>query len=221
MSLGRYFFLFLIYSIIGWLMEGLFIFIEHKKIVNRGFLIGPYCPIYGIGGLLITLFLPKSIDPFSLFLKSMVICGFLEYFTGYLLEKIFHAKWWDYSNKKFNINGYICLENLVLFGVGACLIVYLINPFLIGFLQKIPNIINLSLLISLSIIFVIDIIISIKLVTSLKVEYKQSKNFALEGITTKDVKKMLNLNSLVYRRFMSSFPSINKLFMDLISRITK
>ena len=122
--------LFFIYAFIGWLMEVCFTFITDHKLVNRGFLIGPLCPIYGHGCLLILLFLKKFADePITLFFMAMLICSLLEYFTGYLLEKIFKARWWDYSNRKFNINGRICLETLIPFGILGLLIVLIINPF--------------------------------------------------------------------------------------------
>lgn len=222
MELSSYFLLFLIYALIGWILEGISIYTEHKRIVNRGFLIGPYCPIYGIGAILITILLESSAaDPLALFLKSIVICAFLEYFTGYILEKIFHAKWWDYSEKKYNINGYVCLENLVLFGIGACLIIYIINPFVIGLLISIPSNISSIIAIILLVSFISDLIISIKIVASLKFEYKQNKNFAIEGVPNKDIKNILRERSVLYRRFMDSFPPIQKTFIDAINKLTK
>ena len=113
-----YFLLFIIYAIIGWCMEVICKLIQYKKFVDRGFLIGPYCPIYGVGALLITLFLNKyTQDPVVLFVMAVVVCGVLEYLTSYFMEKIYHARWWDYSSKKFNINGRICLSNLIAFGI--------------------------------------------------------------------------------------------------------
>lgn len=222
MNLSKYFLLFLIYAFIGWVLEGISIFLDHKKVVNRGFLIGPYCPIYGVGGILITILLKESAsDPLSLFLKSIVICAFLEYFTGYILEKIFRAKWWDYSDRKYNINGYVCLENLVLFGIGACFTIYIINPFFIKLLIGIPNNITQGLAIYLLIVFIVDMIISIKVVASLKSDYKQKKQFAIEGVPNKDVKKVLREKSVLYRRLMDSFPPIRKSFVDAINKLTK
>lgn len=117
-----YFMLFFIYAILGWIIETTLVSIEKRKFVNRGFLIGPYCPIYGFGGLAITILLKNyTKDPIVLFLMAVIICGTLEYFTSYIMEKIFKARWWDYSAKKYNINGRICLENLEYWDVWLCM----------------------------------------------------------------------------------------------------
>lgn len=115
-SIEIYYLLFFIYSVIGWIIEVTNIFITKKKFINRGFLIGPYCPIYGFGGILMTILLEKYYENIILtFIFSIFICAMLEYFTSYLLEKIFNARWWNYSNRKFNINGRICFGNLIIF----------------------------------------------------------------------------------------------------------
>ena len=130
--------LFLIYSFIGWLTEVSAFLISDKKFVNRGFMVGPVVPIYGTGGILITLFLTRYYnEPVTLFCMAVIVCSILEYFTSYLMEKLFKTRWWDYSNKKFNINGRICLSNLVLFGIMGLVMIYLVNPFLINILNKI------------------------------------------------------------------------------------
>ena len=104
-TVETYLLLFFIYSNAGWLMEVIGKLIEKKKFINRGFLIGPYCPIYGHGAILITILLEKyTNDPIALFIMGVVICSILEYLTSYFMEKIFHARWWDYSRYKFNIN---------------------------------------------------------------------------------------------------------------------
>ena len=103
-DLKIYFLLFIIYSVVGWIIEIIDVAILNKKIVNRGFLIGPYCPVYGVGALLMLIFLNKYVyDPFILFCMSFLICGILEYLTSYIMEKLFKARWWDYSSNKFNL----------------------------------------------------------------------------------------------------------------------
>ena len=90
------FLLFITYSIIGWIIEIIHIYLHTKKMANRGFLIGPYCPIYGIGTVIMTyIFNNSSDDLFGIFAKSMIICALLEYTTSYILEKIFNKRWWD------------------------------------------------------------------------------------------------------------------------------
>ena len=97
-----YVLVFFIYAFAGWIMETISISIRNKKFVNRGFLIGPVCPIYGYGVVLVSLLLQKyQNDIIVTFFMSIIICGFLEYFTSYFMEIIFKARWWDYS--KFSI----------------------------------------------------------------------------------------------------------------------
>ena len=164
-------YIFFIYSFLGWCMEsfGSIINPKVKKFVNRGFLIGPYCPVYGFGVVLISFFLGKyQDDPSTVFVLSIFVCGILEYFTSWILEKIFGARWWDYSNQKYNINGRICLETLIPFGLfGMCTLCF-INPFIVDKLSLIPYFIYNIVAIVLSVIFVIDGIISFCIIKSLK-----------------------------------------------------
>ena len=98
-QIENFFLIFLIYSFGGWLIESIGNLITKKKFVNRGFLIGPYCPIYGLGVILITLLLSRyKEDLIVLFFLSAILCGILEYFTSFFMEKLFKARWWDYSN---------------------------------------------------------------------------------------------------------------------------
>ena len=100
---SKYILLFFIYSVLGWCLENISQFIEYHKLTNRGFFIGPYCPIYGVGATLLHLLLSSyAKDPIVLFLLSIIVCATLEYFTSWLMEKLFKARWWDYSNKKYN-----------------------------------------------------------------------------------------------------------------------
>ena len=132
--------LFFIYSVLGWIVEVIDIFIKTHKLSNRGFLIGPYLPIYGSGCILIIILLNNQTnDLISLFLKSMIICSILEYFTSYIMEKIFKTRWWDYSDRKYNINGRICLVNMFFFGILGCILLYIINPFFTSFLLMINS----------------------------------------------------------------------------------
>ena len=133
MNIKIYFLLFIIYSFIGWLMETTLKSYEAKKFINRGFLIGPYCPIYGCGCILIILLLKKYEPyPLGLFCMSVVICTILEYLTSYFMEKLFNARWWDYSKRKFNINGRVCINTMIPFGILGTLMMYFINPFFTG-----------------------------------------------------------------------------------------
>lgn len=101
--------LFFIYSLIGWLMEVLLTLYNEHKFVNRGFLLGPCCPIYGFGCIILYLLLkPYTNNVIVLFILTLFTCSVIEYITSYFMEKIFHLRWWDYSNLKYNLNGRIC-----------------------------------------------------------------------------------------------------------------
>ena len=165
-SIAINFILFIIYSFLGWLVEVINCSIVEKKLVNRGFLISPICPIYGCGALLITLVLSNYKDDwFVVFCMAVILCGLLEYFTSWLMEKIFHARWWDYSKNKFNINGRICLETMVPFGILGLVIIYILNPFFYNILNLIPTNIAEIVSIILLIILIIDSIVSFNVIS--------------------------------------------------------
>ena len=200
-----YFTLFIIYAFLGWLMETIYCYFCTKKLVDRGFLIGPVCPIYGLGCLGIIVLLRKyHSDPLVLFVLAMIICSFLEYFTSYLMEKLFKARWWDYSDKKFNINGRICLENIVAFGVLGLLLINFINPFILSILNKINvNVLNIISIV-IFVIFLVDNIISFKVISGFKKVAKSIKKDSTEEITTK-VRELLTKKGGLYRRLVSAF----------------
>ena len=109
-KLVYYFIYFFVFSVVGYICEVTYVYICNKKLVNRGFLHGPYIPIYGNGAIFITLALGQCKNVILVFLGSMLICSILEYVTSYVMEVIFHNRWWDYSKQKFNINGRVCLN---------------------------------------------------------------------------------------------------------------
>lgn len=203
----KYILLFFIYSFFGWLMEVICYLIEHKKLVNRGFFIGPYCPIYGCGGLLIVFLLNSYVDDFKvLFIMTIVLCSSLEYFTSFLMEKLFKARWWDYSDKKFNLNGRICLETTLPFGVVGCLVTYVLNPFFSELITSSPVIIIKILAIGLVILFIIDNIVSFKVISNLKLASLNIKKDNTEEIT-KRVKEVLSKKNSFTKRLVDAFPN--------------
>ncbi|HAH63753.1 MAG TPA: hypothetical protein DCL73_16830 [Treponema sp.] len=156
--LSRLFLIFLLYSFIGWCCEVLYvgIFYEHK-FVNRGFLHGPVCPIYGYGGLIIML-LPHEVKSswITLFVSAMVLCSAVEYFASWEMEKMFKMKWWDYSDHKFNIKGRICLLNSVLFGVMGIISVHFVQPVVDRFVLKLNDTSTVYLAAGFGVVFIID-----------------------------------------------------------------
>ena len=154
--------LFTIYSLLGWICESAACSIEAKKFINRGFLNGPFCPIYGVGALLIV----KLLTPFSgnlaaLFIAALLLTSVLEYLTGFLLEKLFHAKWWDYSHRRFNLQGRVCLGNALVFGVMGVAAVHLIHPLILRLLGMIPAFLSPFLAGGLAVYFIADTAVTV------------------------------------------------------------
>lgn len=201
------FLLFIIYSVTGWIIEVIATYPDTKCFVNRGFLIGPYCPIYGNCAIAMILLLHNIKDPILLFILSIIICSVGEYVTSYLMEKIFHARWWDYTKNKFNLNGRICLVNSLAFGVLGFLLIKFVNPFVVGLITKLsPSMMNI-LFYTILILFLIDNVISFKVIFKIKnmsVKYVHLDN--TKEITEK-VKKILSDNVLAKRVF-KAFPNI-------------
>ncbi len=139
LTLCRLFLWFLFYSFAGWVYESTLCSITERKWVNRGFLYGPLCPIYGSGAVLILLALGRLTNPLVLFLSGMTLCSILEYAVSWLMEKLFHARWWDYSHMRFQLNGRICLLGAVVFGLFAMVLVLWIHPAVYRMTLLIPD----------------------------------------------------------------------------------
>lgn len=124
-----YYLYWLIYAFFGWIIETTYVSVPQKRFVHRGFLYGPIIPIYGFGALSILLILmPYSKHPLFIFILGVLLTSFLEYVTSYVMEKIFNMRWWDYSERKFNLNGRVCLRNSILFGLLSLALVEFIHP---------------------------------------------------------------------------------------------
>lgn len=160
---------FLIYSFLGWVMESIFRSIMEKKIINTGFLKGPICPIYGFGAMIMITILSRFSNSIVwLFVSSVVVLSFWEYIVGVLLEKIFHTKYWDYSDHKINFQGRICLSNSLYWGILGVVFVKYIHPFMQDVIEKI-NIDLLYFIVGISsLVFVVDVITSVVKVKSIK-----------------------------------------------------
>lgn len=198
----KFFSLFIIYSFLGWLMEVVWTFICDKKIINRGFLIGPYCPIYGVGCLLLIVLLDRfKSNVYLLFLMSIIICSILEYSTSFIMEKLFKARWWDYSNRFLNLNGRICIETMIPFGILGILVVYLLNPFLSSIIDF-----NNIIFISIVVLFVTDLGISFGIIENMKGTITNVTRDSTEEITKK-VKELLESKSFLHMRLIKAFPS--------------
>ena len=207
-TIETYFLLFISYAFLGWCMEVGCKYVQFGKFINRGFLIGPYCPIYGWGAIAITILLKRyTYDPLVLFIMSTLVCSIIEYFTSYFMEKKYHARWWDYSSKKFNINGRICLETLIPFGILGLLIMYVTNPMLFKIYQSMSKIVVHIISITLFIIFIVDNIISSNIISSVNVEGSKLVKDNTEEITEK-VKQILREKSWLHRRLINAYPNL-------------
>lgn len=130
----------MIYSFIGWVYESALRSVLEKKWVNSGLLTGPVCPIYGFGSLLVIFCLYERTDNLLLiFVFSMILTCSVEYVTSLILEKLFHAKWWDYSHMRFNFQGRVSLAGAVVFGALSVLLIKYVHPFVAGRLERLPE----------------------------------------------------------------------------------
>lgn len=169
------------YSALGWLVESIYCSIGERKWINRGFLTGPLCPIYGAGAVVMAVFLKPlkeltfpvaffgakfSITPLLVFVVGMILADIVEFITSLAMEKLFHARWWDYSEKPFNIQGRICLQHTLYWGTASIVFTYVIHPFFSKYAEKLfpstaPETLYVVLLIMLF-IFVLDIINAVR-----------------------------------------------------------
>lgn len=211
MNFIYYLFLFYIYSIIGWIAESFYVAIRNKKFIDRGFLIGPYCPIYGSGAIIIINYLTQyQSNPLTIFLLGALLCSILEYSTSFIMEKLFNARWWDYSQNKYNLNGRICIKNSILFGLGSLAVIYLSQPLITKIFPTTTKTL-LIITIIISFIFILDLITSLQVVSSFK---KTIKNINYKKDSTQEftnlVKETLQKNKKIFqKRLYAAYPNID------------
>lgn len=203
--------LFFIYSVAGWVTEVFLKFLEYKRFINRGFLIGPYCPIYGAGAVLITvggkLLSPVDRTWAMSFLIAFVLCGLLEYLTSYILEKYFHARWWDYTERPMNLHGRVWIGNLILFGIGGVFILEDFNPRLLALAHRLEPRLFAAILIAVSILFVADAVMSYFIMNLLKQGVEKSRADKSEEIAA-EVRYLLESRSVFHKRILDAYPEL-------------
>ena len=161
--------LFLIYAFLGWCVEVSFVAVTLGQVVNRGFLNGPVCPIYGVGMLGVLLLLEPIADSLTLlFFGGMLLCTAVELVGGWILEKVFHTRWWDYTDQPFNLGGYVCLGFSIMWGLAVTFVVRLIHPVIFSVVSWLPHTLGLAVLIVLWILFITDFIITLITIIGLK-----------------------------------------------------
>ena len=203
--------LFFCYSLLGWCIEVTLKYFQFRRFINRGFFTGPILPIYGSGAALITLLVDK-LSPFesaygTTFALSFVICGTLEYLTSYVMEKRFHARWWDYSQKPMNLHGRVWIGNLLLFGLGGVAIVHLINPLLCrAFAAASFTLKEVAAGILLA-VFAADCILSHFVLKLVKIGVESSDADNTEQIS-REVYLLLSDRSVFHKRFADAYPDV-------------
>ncbi len=196
MNMCRYFLCFAVFSFIGWAYESLYYTIQQKKWINSGFLNTCFCPIYGIGAMLDLMLLGWIENTYALFFAGMFITAVLEYFVSWLLETLFHQRWWDYTNWPLNIRGRVCLIGGMAFGVLTVLLIRFIAPFTFGLIDNLGVIPLQIVTVVIACIMLADTVMSAKSIDSSKLWYvdKQSEIFAgfLESSHSELVKRIKN-----------------------------
>lgn len=234
------FFYFVIYSFFGWCTEVIYAAYSRHQFVNRGFLNGPFCPIYGFGALiLIVLLSPIKSNLFLLFILSVLLTSLLEYITGYILEKAFNTTWWDYSDDAFNIHGRICLSFSILWGIVSVIVVKLIHPLIKNMVDAIPHNYGIIFYYLLILYFFIDFTVTLislielrKILTQLndiskelKLRYSNLKDKAMEKaedleISIKELKSKYEnvINNIKFKhiRILKAFPDVSSKNFDSI-----
>ena len=203
--------LFFAYSFLGWCIEVTLKFIQYHRFINRGFFTGPICPIYGSGAALITLavsFLSPVESAYgTTFALSFVLCGAVEYFTSYFMEKRFHARWWDYSQKPMNLHGRIWIGNLILFGLGGVAIIHLINPLLYRLFALVSLDARRILAAALLSVFAADYVMTHFVLKLVKNSVESSEADSTEAIN-REIRLLLSDRNIFYRRFADAYPEV-------------
>lgn len=172
---------FFLYSFIGWCAEVAFAALKERKFVNRGFLNGPLCPVYGIGVTAVVMLMhPFKEQLFLLYILSAVLVTVLEWLTGFLLEVLFHHKWWDYSGMPLNLNGYVCLPFSLLWGAACVFIVKVLHPLIFKAYSLIPLWLGIVILIICGIELVADLCVTVSGILKINKKLEMMEEIAAE-----------------------------------------
>ena len=197
-AFSEFFLLFVSCSFIGWILECLLLLYQEKRLINRGFLTGPMIPLYGVGAVSIVYLLGSfKSSPILLFLTATILSAVIEYLTSVILEKVFHTRWWDYSNEKYNINGRLNIVTLVAFGFFGLVLIYGYYPLFCKVLSLIPKTIIYIMTFILFVIVLIDSSLSLMAAYKLK---KESMNKKEDLRKIDSTEKMLELKQEVIKK---------------------
>ena len=203
--------IFFAFSIVGWCIEVTLKYFEFGRFINRGFLTGPWLPIYGSGAVLCTVgvqgLAPLESGYGTTFVICFVLCGVLEYMTSFVMEKRFHARWWDYSKKPMNLHGRVWIGNLILFGLGGVLIVHVFDPLLYRLFAVISLPVRELMALILSAVIAADFVMSHFVLKLVKTGVEQSQADNTEQIS-REVRLLLSDRSVFHRRFADAYPEV-------------
>ncbi len=236
--LSKYFLWFIAYSFVGWAYESAICSINERTLVNRGFLNGPLCPVYGFGALASIFILDMRTDNlFILFFAGMLIACTIEYITAVLLERLFNARWWDYSHYLFHIQGRVCLLGAVVFGVLVVLLIKYIHPFVGALIDQLPARWQIVLSVVIFTFLIVDLYITVRhllllnsrlqkmqlAINQFLKQYAQQAGVLKESLTSKfeesefynrHIKALVNLNRFQNIRIIRAFPGLRSISYD-------
>lgn len=221
-------FYFVIYAFIGWCIEVSYATLNTGKFVNRGFLNGPICPVYGFGVVVVIVCLtPVKNNLLLLFVCSVILTSLIEYITGFILEKIFHNKWWDYSRFPYNIKGYICLKFSLIWGMACVFVMKIIHPIIENGIRFIPKALGNVILIIIVIGILIDLITTVRVVLKLNIRLAKIEELASKlrqksdtlggGISEETLqlekvyKNLIKQTNMLHKRILNAFPNIKSI----------
>lgn len=204
-------------------MEVTLKYIQFHRFINRGFLIGPYCPIYGAGVVLVTVLVGGLVGlrggtPGEIFMAGFFICGGLEYFISWYMEKVFHARWWDYSRKPMNLHGRIWIGNLLLFGLASVVIVLWIDLVYFRLIERCPPFWLRFSAVAIVVLLVTDCVISHVLMDSVRREIDAQEGDSTEEISRR-VHQLLRQRSVLLRRIQQAYPELQARPRAMVERV--
>lgn len=239
-----WFLYFMAYSFLGWIFESSFCSVNGRRWVNRGFLNGPFIPIYGFGAVLVVAAFYGKVDHLpALFLSSILLTTTLEYITSWALEQLFHARWWDYSKDPFNLNGRIYLMGSLAFGVMSVLAVKVLHPWLEGEIARLPTDLLWTMGVLLFLIFFSDVTFTVTHLWGLNrrleevadafTRFRQEKTALFNGVRnnlllrfeeseffTERLSRLLEKGRYQSRRIAKAFPNLTHTrYNDLWERL--
>ena len=171
--------IFFVYAFLGWCTEVSYAALVSGRFVNRGFLNGPWCPVYGFGVVIVLAGLePLRSNLLLLFLGSVALTSALEWLTGFVLEKLFHQRWWDYSDQPFNLGGYICLRFSIAWGLACLFVVEILHPTVVFLIRLIPHEVGLVILVMLCVGMCVDLTATVSTITKMNRQLSQVDELA-------------------------------------------